>query len=154
MWGGRKRSVVLTIAPEARFPIRVKCTVKVPRWVRFTNAIWKAAQDDGDYQIRRWMGCTGPNCQTCPMCLGVEKTRLKVTDTRREDTMDKKRFAENLKRQIEENPGGFVMAVVTAFGVATKLMHENTQRKNSKTWRKEVDRREEKLYQESRRPRR
>lgn len=50
-----------------------------------------------------------------------------------------------LKRQIEENP--LVAAGVGAAllnGVA-KLMQANTQRKNSKTWKREVHRRMRKL---------
>jgi hypothetical protein len=46
-----------------------------------------------------------------------------------------------LKRQIEENP--LVAAGVGAALLqgAAKLMQANTQRKNSKTWAKEVNRR-------------
>jgi hypothetical protein len=47
-----------------------------------------------------------------------------------------------LKRQIEENPlvaAGIGAALLQA---AAKLMNANTQRKNSKTWDREVRRRE------------
>jgi hypothetical protein len=46
-----------------------------------------------------------------------------------------------LKRQIEENPlvAAGVFAAVLQGGA--KLMQANTQRKNSKTWKKEVNRR-------------
>lgn len=46
-----------------------------------------------------------------------------------------------LKRQIEENP---LLAATIGAAVlqgAAKLMNANTQRKNSKTWAKEVNRR-------------
>jgi hypothetical protein len=46
-----------------------------------------------------------------------------------------------LKKQVEENPllaAGIFAGVLTG---ASKLMNANTQRKNSKTWKKEVDRR-------------
>jgi hypothetical protein len=46
-----------------------------------------------------------------------------------------------LKRQVEENPlvaAGIGAALLQA---AAKLMQANTQRKNSKTWAKEVNRR-------------
>lgn len=47
----------------------------------------------------------------------------------------------NLKKQIEENPliaAGIGAALLTG---ASRLMNANTARKNSKTWKKEVDRR-------------
>ena len=46
-----------------------------------------------------------------------------------------------LKSQVEENPlvaAGIFAAVLNG---AAKLMQANTQRKNSKTWAKEVNRR-------------
>jgi hypothetical protein len=46
-----------------------------------------------------------------------------------------------LKKQVEENPllaAGIFAGVLTG---ASKLMNANTQRKNSKTWKKEVERR-------------
>lgn len=52
-----------------------------------------------------------------------------------------KRYIDNLKRQAEENPlvaAGLAVAAVTAI---TKLMQANTERNNSKSWAKEVDRR-------------
>lgn len=48
----------------------------------------------------------------------------------------------NLKRQIEENPlmaAGVGAALLTG---ASKLMNANTARKNSKSWKREVARRE------------
>jgi len=51
------------------------------------------------------------------------------------------RFLENLRRQAEENPIlalGVGAAAVTA---VSKLIHVGTERKNSTTWAKEVDRR-------------
>lgn len=47
-----------------------------------------------------------------------------------------------LKQQVEENPllaAGIGAAVLTG---AAKLMNANTARKNSKTWQREVKRRE------------
>lgn len=47
-----------------------------------------------------------------------------------------------LKQQIEENPllaAGVGAALLTA---ASKLMNANTARQNSKTWKREVNRRE------------
>lgn len=47
-----------------------------------------------------------------------------------------------LKHQVEENPllaAGIGAAVLTG---AAKLMNANTARKNSKTWQREVKRRE------------
>lgn len=52
-----------------------------------------------------------------------------------------KKYIDNLKRQAEENPllaAGVAIAAVTA---VTKLMQANTERNNSKSWAKEVDRR-------------
>lgn len=51
-------------------------------------------------------------------------------------------FIENLKRQAEENP---VLALGVAAGLITaigKLLHASAETKNSKSWRKEVRRRE------------
>lgn len=48
----------------------------------------------------------------------------------------------NLKRQIEENPlmaAGVGAALLTG---VSKLMNANTARKNSKSWKREVARRE------------
>jgi hypothetical protein len=54
---------------------------------------------------------------------------------------DAKRFYNNLKRQAQENPL-LALAVATALLTATaKVLDANTQRKNSKAWNKEVDRR-------------
>lgn len=51
------------------------------------------------------------------------------------------RFIENLKNQAEENP---VLAMGVAAGLITaisQLMNSTTNKKNSKAWAKEVDRR-------------
>lgn len=51
------------------------------------------------------------------------------------------KFVENLKRQAEENP---IFALATGAAVVqamTKLVATSTQRKNAKSWHKEVDRR-------------
>lgn len=57
--------------------------------------------------------------------------------------MQKPKFdTTNLKRQIEEQPliaAGIGVAILNG---AAKLMQANTQRKNSKTWHREVVRRE------------
>lgn len=52
-----------------------------------------------------------------------------------------KKYIDNLKRQAEENP---LVALAVAGAVVTaaaKLMQANTERKNSNTWAKEVERR-------------
>ena len=51
------------------------------------------------------------------------------------------KFLDNLKRQAEENP---IFALATGAAViqtVTKLVQTNTQRRNAKVWKKEVDRR-------------
>lgn len=50
----------------------------------------------------------------------------------------------NLKRQIEEQPLIALGVVSAALTGAAKLMNANTARKNSKTWKREVDRRQKK----------
>jgi len=50
----------------------------------------------------------------------------------------------NLKRQVEEQPLIALGVVSAALSGAAKLMNANTARKNSKTWSKEVKRREKK----------
>lgn len=48
----------------------------------------------------------------------------------------------NLKRQVEDQPllaGGLVVA---ALATVSKVMNANTARRNSKTWSREVKRRE------------
>lgn len=51
------------------------------------------------------------------------------------------RFYQNLKTQVEEHPmESIAIAGATALAVA-KVMQANTERKNSKTWKKEVERR-------------
>lgn len=52
------------------------------------------------------------------------------------------RFIENLKNQAEENP---VLAMGVAAGLITaisQLINSTTNKKNSKAWAKEVDRRD------------
>lgn len=46
--------------------------------------------------------------------------------------------------KVQENPAFFMTAVGALFAGAAKLMNANTSRKNSKTWKKEVDRRSKK----------
>lgn len=51
------------------------------------------------------------------------------------------RFYQNLKLQVEDHPmETIVVAGATALAIA-KVMQANTERKNAKTWEKEVDRR-------------
>lgn len=50
----------------------------------------------------------------------------------------------NLKRQVEEQPLIALGVVSAALSGVAKLMNANTTRKNSKTWKKEVDRRTKK----------
>lgn len=52
-----------------------------------------------------------------------------------------KRYYENLKRQAEENPLAALAIGAATVTAVTKLMQANTERKNSTTWAKEVDRR-------------
>lgn len=47
-----------------------------------------------------------------------------------------------LKEQVEDNPVVFLGALGIVLSGAAKLMNANTQRKNSKTWNREVARRE------------
>lgn len=47
----------------------------------------------------------------------------------------------DLRRAWEENTALVLVAGATALTGVAKLMNANTERKNSKTWRKEVDRR-------------
>lgn len=49
-----------------------------------------------------------------------------------------------IKRKIEENPIATIGALGLAANGIAKLMNANTARKNSKTWKKEVNRREKK----------
>lgn len=51
------------------------------------------------------------------------------------------KFWNNLKRQMEENPAGVLGFGVGALATLTQLGKMNIERKNSKTWRKEVNRR-------------
>lgn len=50
----------------------------------------------------------------------------------------------NLKKQVEEQPLIALGVVSAALSGAAKLMNANTSRKNSKTWNREVKRREKK----------
>lgn len=52
-----------------------------------------------------------------------------------------KQYLENLKRQAEENPIVALIVGAGAITAVTKLLQANTERKNSQTWAKEVDRR-------------
>lgn len=52
-----------------------------------------------------------------------------------------KKFVENLKNQASEQPVYALMAGAAVVQAITKLVNTNTQRKNSKVWKKEVDRR-------------
>lgn len=60
------------------------------------------------------------------------------------DTTGLKKFADNLSKQVQENPIGALMVGSAAAAVVTKLMNANTARKNAKSWKKEVDRRTKK----------
>ena len=51
------------------------------------------------------------------------------------------KFWNNLKRQCEENPAGVLGFGVGTLATLTQLGKMNIERKNSKTWRKEVNRR-------------
>lgn len=51
------------------------------------------------------------------------------------------RFYRNLKAQVEEHPMESIMIASIAATAAAKLMQSNANRRNSKTWEKEVDRR-------------
>lgn len=50
----------------------------------------------------------------------------------------------NLKRQIQENPIVAMGVGAALLNGAAKLMNANTARKNSKTWKQEVNRRDRK----------
>lgn len=52
-----------------------------------------------------------------------------------------KTYINNLKRQAEEHPLEAAGIAVLAITALTKLMNAETERKNSKSWAKEVDRR-------------
>lgn len=54
------------------------------------------------------------------------------------------KFVENLKRQAEENPVVALGAGAAVVQAISKLVQVNSQRKNSKTWKKEVERRAKK----------
>lgn len=51
---------------------------------------------------------------------------------------------ENLKRQVEQNPGGAIVAAITAVGALGKFIQASAQRSNARSWKKEVKRREAK----------
>lgn len=54
------------------------------------------------------------------------------------------RFVDNLKNQAEDNPMLAVGIGAAAVTAVTKLLNANTGRRNAKTWKKEVNRREKK----------
>lgn len=60
-------------------------------------------------------------------------------------------FLERLKRQAEENPLAALAVAAAAMTAATRLMQANTERNNAKTWSREVDRRQYKIYQQKER---
>lgn len=51
------------------------------------------------------------------------------------------KFLDNLKAQAEANPVVALGAGAVFIQAVSKLLSTNTQRKNAKTWEKEVDRR-------------
>lgn len=51
------------------------------------------------------------------------------------------KFINNLKRQAEDNPVVALGAGAVFIQAVSKLLSTNTQRKNAKTWAKEVNRR-------------
>ena len=52
-----------------------------------------------------------------------------------------KKFIDNLKKQVEDNPVAALAVGAMVITASTKLMQANTERNNSRTWAKEVDRR-------------
>lgn len=60
--------------------------------------------------------------------------------------INKERIKHNLKTFVEESPEKVLLLAVGTLPVLTKLMQANTERQNSKTWRKEVQRREIATY--------
>jgi hypothetical protein len=50
-------------------------------------------------------------------------------------------YLENLKRQAEEQPLVALAVGTAALAAVTRLMQANTERTNSRTWSKEVERR-------------
>jgi hypothetical protein len=52
-----------------------------------------------------------------------------------------KTYIARLKAAAEDHPLEAAGIAVLAIGAVTKLMQANTERNNSKTWQKEVDRR-------------
>ena len=56
-------------------------------------------------------------------------------------TMKNNRFYQNLKRQAEENPMATIAIATAAGTVLLKLLQASTEYNNSKTWKKEVERR-------------
>lgn len=55
-----------------------------------------------------------------------------------------KRISSKLMDQVEENPVAALVIGGVALQGGAKLMKANTERKNAKTWRREVARRERK----------
>lgn len=51
------------------------------------------------------------------------------------------RFYRNLKTQVEEHPMEAIMIASVAATAGAKLMQSNANRRNSKTWAREVERR-------------
>ena len=52
-----------------------------------------------------------------------------------------KEYIDNLKRQANENPIGALVVGALVATAAAKLLQASTERKNSYTWSREVDRR-------------
>ena len=57
-----------------------------------------------------------------------------------------KRYIDNFKKQAEENPLLALGVGAAALTAVTKLIQAGTERRNSKTWEKEVDRRRMKTF--------
>lgn len=53
-----------------------------------------------------------------------------------------KQYLENLKAWSQENPGLALAGAATALIAVAKLIQVNTEYQNSKTWKKEVERRQ------------
>ena len=52
-----------------------------------------------------------------------------------------KKYIDNLKRQAQENPIAAIVVGALAITAISKLMQANTEKANSKSWAKEVERR-------------
>ena len=55
--------------------------------------------------------------------------------------MKNNRFYQNLKREFEEHPLETVAIATAAGAILVKLIQASTEHNNSKTWKKEVERR-------------